>query len=87
MIEPARFRKPVLFGPYTANCAGIAEEMKRTGGGIEVCGRDDIIREIAGLLADRAKAKRIGELAYGVVEKDRGVMDRSIDLVSRYLRR
>lgn len=85
VIEPARFRKPVLFGPYTANCAGVAEEMKRTGGGIEVLGSDDIVREITGLLTDHEKAKRQGELAYGVVERDRGIVERSIDLVSRYL--
>ncbi len=87
IVEPARFRKPILFGPYTSNCAGIAEEMKRTGGGIEVRGKDDIVREIAGLLADGAKAKKVGELAYCVTEKDHGVLDRSIRLVSRYLQR
>ncbi len=85
LMEPARFRKPILFGPYTTNCADVAEEMKRRGGGIEVHGRDDIIREISGLLTDQGRADKVGELAYSVVERDRGVVDRSIDLVSRYL--
>lgn len=85
LMEPARFRKPVLFGPYMANFTDIAEEMKRKGGGIEVKGREDLIRIISSLLADRTMAGRIGELAYGVVEGDRGVVDRSIGLVSRYL--
>ncbi|MCH8054910.1 MAG: 3-deoxy-D-manno-octulosonic acid transferase, partial [Deltaproteobacteria bacterium] len=85
LMEPARFRKPVLFGPSMANFTDIAEEMKRKGGGIEVKGREDLIRTISSLLADRTMAGRIGELAYGVVEGDRGVVDRSIGLVSRYL--
>lgn len=85
LMEPARFRKPVLFGPHMTNFTDIAAEMKREGGGIEVKGREDLIREISGLLTDPARAKRIGELAYGLVEGDRGVVDRSMGLVSRYL--
>jgi hypothetical protein len=43
------------------------------------------VREIAGLLTDRTRAEKIGGLAYGVVERDRGVVNRTISLVSRYL--
>lgn len=85
LMEPARFRKAILFGPYMTNFSEIVEEMKRKGGGIEVKGREDLIREISGLLTDRTKAGRIGEVAYSVVERDRGVADRSMDLLSRYL--
>jgi len=85
LIEPARLRKPILFGPYMTNFADLAEEMKRAGGGVEVKGKEDLTRAISALLADRAKAERMGELAYGVVEGDRGVIERSLNLISRYL--
>lgn len=85
LMEPARFRKPVLFGPYMTNFADIAKEMKRKGGGSEVHGREDLIREISSLLTDRTKSENMGRLAYSVVERHRGVLDRSIGLVSRYL--
>ena len=85
LLEPARFGKPVLFGPYMTNFADIAEEMRRKGGGVEVHGREDLIREISELLADPKRAERMGKLAYSVAEGDRGVMERSIGLVSRYL--
>lgn len=85
VMEPARWRKPILFGPYMTNFAELADEMKRKGGGIEVRGKEDLIREISGLLADPRRAQRIGELAHAVVEGDRGVVDRSMDLVTRYL--
>jgi 3-deoxy-D-manno-octulosonic-acid transferase len=85
LMEPARFRKPILFGPYMTNFADIAKQIKRRGGGIEVRGREDLIREITGLLNDRARREEIGRVAYGVVGGDRGVVDRSIGLVSRYL--
>jgi 3-deoxy-D-manno-octulosonic-acid transferase len=85
LMEPARLRKPVLFGPYMQNFTDIAEELKQKGGGIEIHGKEDLIREIAGLLSDRVKAERMGELAYRVVEEDRGVVEKSMDLVARYL--
>ena len=85
LMEPARYRKPVLFGPYMTNFAHIAGEMKRAGGGIEIHGKEDLIREASRLLTDRAGAERVGEFAYRVVEGDRGVVERSMDLVSRYL--
>ena len=31
VLEPARFQKPVLFGPYMSNFKSIAEEMKQSG--------------------------------------------------------
>ncbi|MBI4527637.1 MAG: 3-deoxy-D-manno-octulosonic acid transferase [Deltaproteobacteria bacterium] len=85
LVEPARFRKPVLFGPYVENCAAVAKAMKQRGGGIEVHGKEDLVREIRGLLSDREKAERMGEMAHGVVEGDRPAVQRTMDLVSLYL--
>jgi 3-deoxy-D-manno-octulosonic-acid transferase len=84
VMEPARFRKPVLFGPHMANFSRIAEELKRSGGGIEVCGKEDLARELARLLGDPASAERAGERAYEVVKSDRGVVAGSMELVARY---
>ncbi|MGH7831976.1 MAG: 3-deoxy-D-manno-octulosonic acid transferase, partial [Candidatus Binatia bacterium] len=85
LMEPARWRKPILFGPHMTNFAVIAAEMKARGGGVEVKEKADLVRTLSDLLADRAKAERMGELAYLVVEGDRGVVERSMGLVSRYL--
>jgi len=85
LVEPARFRKAILFGPHMTNSAALAEEMKRRGAGIEVSGREGLIDAISELLSDRTKASKMGDLAYSVVQGDRGVMERSMELVSRYL--
>jgi 3-deoxy-D-manno-octulosonic-acid transferase len=85
LLEPAGFRKPVLFGPYMTNFASLATEMKRTGGGIEVRGTEDLVREISGLLNDPEKRKIMGAKAYAIAADDCGVLDRSMNLVSRYL--
>jgi 3-deoxy-D-manno-octulosonic-acid transferase len=85
LVEPARFRKPILFGPYMTNFAGMALEMKRRGGAIEVKGREDLIREISTILNQPARAESMGDIAYAVVEEDHGVVERSLELVDRYL--
>jgi 3-deoxy-D-manno-octulosonic-acid transferase len=85
LLEPARFGMPVLFGPYTANFSSLAGEMKQKGAGIEVRAAEDLIREIANLLNDAQKRKAIGAKASAIAADDHGVMDRSADLVTRYL--
>ncbi|MFQ5539381.1 MAG: 3-deoxy-D-manno-octulosonic acid transferase, partial [Candidatus Binatia bacterium] len=85
LMEPARWCKPILFGPYMTTFAEIAEEMKKRGGAIEVKGREDLKREISGLLTDRSKGLKMGELAAQAVEGDRGVVERSMALISRYI--
>ncbi|MBI2991957.1 MAG: glycosyltransferase [Deltaproteobacteria bacterium] len=85
LMEAARLQKPVLFGPYMTNFATIAGEMKQKGGAVEVRGREDLVREISGLLADPGKAESMGKIGCRLVQGDRGVMERTMGLVSRYL--
>ena len=61
LLEPARFRKPVLFGPYTANFAALAAEMKNSGAGIEVRGAEDLEEALVRLLSDQQKRREAGE--------------------------
>jgi 3-deoxy-D-manno-octulosonic-acid transferase len=85
LLEPARCRRPVLFGPYMANFASFAEAMKAQGGGIEVRGANDLIREIAALLMDANKRATMGERAYRLAMDEQRVGERSFALISRYL--
>jgi 3-deoxy-D-manno-octulosonic-acid transferase len=85
LLEPARFGKPVLFGPYTANVAAIAAEMKKQGAGIEVQGSDDLIEKISALLSDPEKCRAMGEKGYQIAADDPQVLEKSLLLVCRYL--
>jgi 3-deoxy-D-manno-octulosonic-acid transferase len=85
LLEPARLRKPILFGPYMANFAAIAEAMKAKGGGVEVTGADDLMRELADLLANPDKRRSMGEKAYQVALDEQRVGERSSKLLERYL--
>jgi 3-deoxy-D-manno-octulosonic-acid transferase len=85
LLEPARFRKPVLFGPHMANFAAIAEAMKAKGGGVEVRDINDLIREISCLLDDPDKRRAMGDKAYLVAADEQRVGERTARLWERYL--
>jgi 3-deoxy-D-manno-octulosonic-acid transferase len=85
LLEPARFRKPVFFGPYTSNVSSLAEKLKRNGGGFEVRGAEDLVRDITALLADPQKCRVAGEKAYEVAAADHTVVEKSLNIVATYL--
>jgi 3-deoxy-D-manno-octulosonic-acid transferase len=85
LLEPAHSQKPVLFGPFVANFRRIADQMKKSGGGIEVRDAGDLLRELDGLLRDPVKRRDTGAKAYGVALMDGAVVERSLDLLARYV--
>jgi 3-deoxy-D-manno-octulosonic-acid transferase len=85
LLEPARYRIPVLFGPYTSNVSSLATELKQNGGGFEVRGAEDLVRHITALLSDPKKRRRAGEKAYEVAAVDNKVIDKSLNIVASYL--
>ena len=85
LLEPARVRIPVLFGPYMTNFKAIARAMKERGGGVEVRSVDDLVREITDLLSDATKRRAMGEKAYELAADEYRVVERTTELLSRYL--
>ena len=85
LMEPAFWSKPVVFGPYTNNFADIAGELKNKGGGVEVSGMDDIVREFSSLLQDKDRATEMGRAAHCVVQAGPKVVSQAMDLVRRWL--
>jgi 3-deoxy-D-manno-octulosonic-acid transferase len=85
LLEPARVRRPILFGPYMANFAAIAEAMKSKGGGVEVRGVEDLVHQLTDLLNDADKRRTMGANAYQVAVDEGHVGERTSELLSRYL--
>lgn len=80
-MEPARWGKPVLFGPHRSNVSEAARELLDQGGGVEVRDRGDLRKEVADLLSDRTRAAAMGRRARQVAHADRDVVSRSLRLV------
>lgn len=86
LIEPARWGKPVLFGPHRANITETARALLEQGGGVEVHDRQDLRREVENILSDRERASAMGRRARVVADADREVVSRSMRLLCRQLR-
>ncbi len=86
LLEPARWAKPVLFGPHHGNVAGIARVLLEEGGGVEVRGPEDLQAQIGGLLEEPGRAATVGRAAARAAAADADVVSRSMRLVCRELR-
>jgi 3-deoxy-D-manno-octulosonic-acid transferase len=85
LLEPARVRRPILFGPYMANFAALAREMKKRGGAIEVRGAEDLVSAITELLNNANKRVAMGEAAYQVATDEGRAGEQTFEALLRYL--
>jgi 3-deoxy-D-manno-octulosonic-acid transferase len=85
ILEPARCRKPVLFGPYMENFKTIAEGMKRNGGAIEVHDAEDLARVLAELLRDPQARQQMGQSAADFAATHQQALPTNLALARRYL--
>jgi 3-deoxy-D-manno-octulosonic-acid transferase len=85
ILEPAFYKKPVIFGKYMMNFQEIAREMASSGGGIQVDSEGDLIKEIDGLLSNKKRMIEVGEKGYQVIMKNRGALQRNLELIGEML--
>ena len=81
LLEPARWGKPVFFGPYTDHCSEIAHLLVQAGGGIKVKDAEDLSAQLVQAFQDPSLIQRAGSAARQVVQDNQGVMRRNLDLI------
>ncbi len=85
ILEPALYKKPILFGPYMHNFREIAEGFKNRGAAIEVADSDEMAKEIINILNDPDIGKKLGERGFSVIVENKGALEKSIGLIGRFL--
>lgn len=85
LLEPGRVRRPVLFGPHTANAPHAAALLEACGGGRSVADAAGLATAAAEWLADGAAASAAGERAWQALQAHRGAAERAADLVDEVL--
>ncbi|MFQ5543266.1 MAG: 3-deoxy-D-manno-octulosonic acid transferase [Nitrospiria bacterium] len=85
LLEPAAASKPVFFGPYTSNFKEIAEQMKSTGGGIEVSDGKELGEKMRALIQDKDLYIKRGHAARQVVMNHQGAVKRNLDQVIEWM--
>ncbi|MFQ5882153.1 MAG: 3-deoxy-D-manno-octulosonic acid transferase [Candidatus Methylomirabilales bacterium] len=85
VLEPARYRRPILFGPHMENFAEIAEAFLVEGRAPQVHDTAELAARVLEIFHDPSAASRMGEAAYRVLARNRGAAERTVTLIERYL--
>jgi len=83
IIEPAALHKPVITGPYVFNFAEATDLMLNAEGMVKVETAEQLAKSVLKFFEDPEYREKTGENAYQVVEKNRGALQRQINLIDR----
>jgi tetraacyldisaccharide 4'-kinase len=85
VLEAAAFKKPLFFGPHMSNFRNIADQMKKSGGGMEVSDGEALGREMARLIANPTEYAERGARAYQVVLDNQGAVQRNLSAIAPWM--
>lgn len=85
ILEPARFGKPILFGPHMENFQTLATEMLRQGAAVEVASARELASALNDLLVDPDKRRQMGQRAAEIAAAQQGAFSLNLCLAERYL--
>jgi 3-deoxy-D-manno-octulosonic-acid transferase len=85
ILEPAAFGKPVFFGPHMHNFAEISAILKDCGVGIEIRDAAQLAREAIRLIQEPERVEKLGKIAKDVLLKNRGALERNVELIEKFL--
>jgi 3-deoxy-D-manno-octulosonic-acid transferase len=86
-IEAARFKKPVLHGPNVFNFEGIYHQLDVGHAAFCVQSEEELLRELSLLLKSPELRREAGERAWFIVQSMKGATARTLDYLSRWVRR
>ncbi|MDP7554588.1 MAG: hypothetical protein QGF31_00205, partial [Nitrospinota bacterium] len=81
IIEPAIFGKPVIFGSNMDNFRQVVKIFKDNKAAVEVKNEQEFCRTLRRLLGDPAERKSLSRISRDVVEKNRGAINKTIELL------
>jgi 3-deoxy-D-manno-octulosonic-acid transferase len=85
ILEPAAVGRPVIHGPHMGNFAEMRDLFREAGAAIQVEDGAGLLKHLAVLLDDPARADRMGKAGREIVETHRGATRRTADLVGGLL--
>ncbi|MGH9354937.1 MAG: 3-deoxy-D-manno-octulosonic acid transferase [Terriglobia bacterium] len=85
LLEPARFAKPVIFGPHMGNFADLARLFLDCGAASQVKNSSELGTRAIDLLAHEHQRRAMGEAAREVVKQESGATQRILERLSGIL--
>lgn len=85
LLEPALFKKPVLFGPHMNNFREMARHFMKAEAGIMVQNEVELGERFVELFRDGVRRRRLGSNGYRIIQANQGAGARILDRVARVL--
>jgi 3-deoxy-D-manno-octulosonic-acid transferase len=85
VLEPAALGVPSVVGPHTFNFADATALLRDEGALLQVADADGLARAVAELLADAPRRRAMGAAGRLTVQRERGALARTLDLVASRL--
>jgi len=85
LLEPAALARPVVVGPQTFNFAEVTEDLIAAGAVQRIEDADQLGPAVVRLLSRDVERRSMGEAARAVMERERGAVDRTMEIVERVL--
>jgi len=84
-IEPGAQGKAMVFGPNMQNFEAIAQALVEQEGAVQVKDAGELETALSEILADPARAARLGQNALRVIRQNSGAIERTIDMIVEHL--
>jgi 3-deoxy-D-manno-octulosonic-acid transferase len=85
LLEPAALERPVVVGPQTFNFAEVTEDLIVAGAVRRIEDSDELGPAVVRLLSRDVERRSMGEAARAVMERERGAVERTMEIVERVL--
>jgi 3-deoxy-D-manno-octulosonic-acid transferase len=85
VLEPAALSVPSVVGPHTFNFTEATALLRDEGALLQVADAEALARTLAGLLADAPRRQAMGAAGRLAVERERGALARTLDLIAARL--
>ena len=84
-LEAAALGRPLLLGPHTAHIKGLAAALVDAGAAIEVRDEASLLEAWKALQSDPQRRERMGQAGRQLVERERGALARTLQIVRAIL--
>jgi 3-deoxy-D-manno-octulosonic-acid transferase len=81
ILEPARYGKPVIFGPHMENFRDIARLFLDAKAAVQIQSAAELADAVASLLSNPDQASHIGRSAFAVMQQNAGATDRVLQVL------
>ncbi len=85
VIEPAAFGKPILFGPHMDNFREIATMFTSNYAALQVQSPEELEVRLSDLMKDEHAREWLGRNARKVIRNNQGAVDRTLEILKRFL--